>query len=113
MIKKIAVPIDEQGIVNAHFGHCPYFKLHDIEGNVVVSDEILQPPPHEPGLLPGWLAGLGVTDVLAGGIGDRAIQLFNQRGISVYAGAPKMEAGELVQGFLDGSVAFTANACDH
>ncbi|MCK7542001.1 MAG: hypothetical protein MZV63_69485 [Marinilabiliales bacterium] len=35
------------------------------------------PRPHEPGLLPGWLAEKGVTDVIAGGMGQRAIGLFN------------------------------------
>ncbi len=113
MKKKIAVPIDEKGELDPHFGHCRYFSLHVTEGETVISDEIIQPPPHEPGLLPGWLAGLGVTDVLAGGVGNRAIQLFNRQGVNVFVGAPKMDAGKLIIGFLTNTIEFSANCCDH
>jgi predicted Fe-Mo cluster-binding NifX family protein len=113
MKKKFAVPINDKGVLDAHFGHCRYFSLHEVEGEEIISDEIVQPPPHEPGLLPGWLADLGVTDVLAGGIGNRAIQLFNQHAVNVFAGAPQKNAKELVTGYLDNSIGFSANYCDH
>jgi predicted Fe-Mo cluster-binding NifX family protein len=63
--------------------------------------------------LPTWLAENGVTDVLAGGMGNRAIQLFNQNGVNVFVGAPKLEARELISGFLNNSIQFSANYCDH
>ena len=37
------------------------------------------PPEHRPGVYPRWVAALGVTDVIAGGIGQRAIDLFNEQ----------------------------------
>ncbi len=80
---------------------------------IIKSHEIVQPPPHEPGLLPKWLANKGVTDVLAGGIGNRAILNFNQQNINVFAGAPALPSQELVDGFLDNSLAFSSNCCDH
>ena len=113
MRKKIAVPIDHSGMLDVHFGHCRYFSLHEIEGEKIVLEEIVQPPAHEPGVLPRWLADLGVTDVLAGGMGNRAIQHFNQQGVNVFVGAPEMEAKELVNSYLNGSVKFSANYCDH
>jgi predicted Fe-Mo cluster-binding NifX family protein len=113
MTKKIAVPIDNNGVLDSHFGHCSYFALHEVQGEEIVSEEIIQPPPHEPGVLPGWLSELGVTDVLAGGMGNRAIQLFNQKGVNVFVGAPKVQAKELVNGYLTSSIEFSANYCDH
>ena len=113
MSKKIAVPTDDEGILAAHFGHCQYFALYEIEGKEIVSEEMIQPPPHEPGVLPRWLAELGTTDVLAGGMGSRAIQLFNQQGVNVFVGAPKITAKELVSGYLNNSIEFSANYCDH
>ena len=113
MSKKIAIPIDDNGVLDAHFGQCHYFALHKVEGEEIVSEEIVQPPPHEPGVLPSWLADLGVTDVLAGGMGNRAIQLFNQYGVNVFVGAPKIKAKELVNGYLNNSIEFSANYCDH
>ena len=113
MRKKIAVPINNAGILDAHFGHCRYFSLHEIEGEKIVSEEIVQPTAHEPGVLPRWLADMNVTDVLAGGMGNRAIQHFNQHGVNVFVGAPEMEAKKLVSGYLDNSIEFSANYCDH
>lgn len=113
MKKKFAIPVDNNGVLDAHFGHCKYFALYDVEQDAITSTEMIQPPPHEPGVLPQWLADLGVTDVLAGGMGNRAIQLFNQHGVNVFVGAPQLKAEELVNGYLAKSIKFSANYCDH
>ncbi|MBN1952792.1 MAG: NifB/NifX family molybdenum-iron cluster-binding protein [Bacteroidales bacterium] len=113
MSKKIAIPVDESGVLDAHFGHCKYFLILTIEKDEIVEQKKVVPPPHEPGLLPGWVANQGATDIIAGGMGQRAIQLFNQSGVNVFVGAPKMTAEELVAGFLKGTLQFTANYCDH
>ena len=113
MKKKIAVPVNENNILDAHFGHCKYFVLAETTDKKIESKEIVQPPPHEPGVLPKWLAENGVTDVLAGGMGNRAIRLFNQHGVNVFVGAPTLEAEELISGFLNESLQFSANYCDH
>jgi len=63
--------------------------------------------------LPKFLAEKGVTDVIAGGMGNRAIQLFNQHQVNVFVGAPKQAPAEIVDGFLKGSLEFSANYCDH
>jgi predicted Fe-Mo cluster-binding NifX family protein len=46
-------------------------------------------------------------------MGQRAINIFNQNGVNAFVGAPKMSAKELVEGFLSGSLEFSANYCDH
>lgn len=113
MAKKIAIPADESGVLDAHFGHCKFFILFDEEQGKIVKEERITPPPHEPGLLPQFLAEQGVTDIISGGMGERAIQLFNQRGINAFVGAPKLTARFLAEGYLSGSLEFTGNYCDH
>jgi predicted Fe-Mo cluster-binding NifX family protein len=113
MKKKYAVPVDQNGILDAHFGHCHFFAMHEVEKDEITSTEMIQPPPHEPGVLPRFLADLNVTDILAGGMGNRAIQLFNQHGVNVFVGAPKLKSHELVNGYLNNSIEFSANYCDH
>ena len=113
MSKKIAVPVDESGILDGHFGHCKYFALLNVEDTTIVNEERVTPPPHEPGVLPKWLAEKGVTDVLAGGMGHKAIQIFNYNNVNVFVGAPQLSSGELVQGYLNETIEFTANYCDH
>lgn len=113
MIRKIAVPVDNSGMLDGHFGHCQFFAILTIENEQIITEEKIVPPPHEPGLLPKWLAEKGVTDIIAGGMGQRAIELFNQRKVNAFVGAPRLDARELVEGYLKGSLSFTANYCDH
>lgn len=113
MDKKFGVPVDENGVLDAHFGHCKLFALLEIKGDKIIAEEMVTPPPHEPGVIPKFLADKKVTDVLAGGMGQKAIQIFNYNEINVFVGAPKIAAKELVKGFLDGKIEFSANYCDH
>ena len=113
MIKKIAVPVDSNGNLDGHFGHCKFFAIFQTNNGKITDEEKLTPPPHEPGVLPRWLAEKGVTDVLAGGMGNRAIQIFNQNKVNVFVGAPRLNAGEQVNGFLNNTIEFNANYCDH
>ena len=39
MVKKIAIPIDENGILDGHFGHCKFIALIDVEGKEIISEE--------------------------------------------------------------------------
>ncbi len=113
MKKKIAIPVDMFGVLDAHFGHCKMFQVITVEGNQVVSAEKLVAPPHEPGLLPKFMAENGVTDILAGGLGQKAIQLLHKNSINVFVGAPQLKADELVEAFLKDDLEYTANYCDH
>ncbi|SMO34839.1 Predicted Fe-Mo cluster-binding protein, NifX family [Saccharicrinis carchari] len=113
MIKKIAIPVDNEDVLDAHFGHCQYFYISTVNDGQVVSTEKLIPPPHEPGVLPKWLAEKDVSDIIAGGMGQKAIQLFNANKVNAFVGAPKLRAKELVEGFLNGTLSFTGNYCDH
>jgi len=112
MKRKIAVPTSD-GVLDAHFGHCKQFAMVDVENNEIKEISYIDAPPHQPGLLPPWLAERGSTDIIAGGMGQRAIQLFNQQGVNVFVGAPMLTPGELAEGLLNETLSFSANYCDH
>ncbi|HOK02001.1 MAG TPA: NifB/NifX family molybdenum-iron cluster-binding protein [Spirochaetota bacterium] len=111
---KIAVPVADNRLC-MHFGHCEQFILFDVdrENKKILSQSSITPPPHEPGLLPRWLSEKGVSCVLAGGMGARAISLFKEKGVEVITGAPALEPSDVVNKFLDGSLVTGANTCDH
>ncbi|MCK5137466.1 MAG: NifB/NifX family molybdenum-iron cluster-binding protein [Bacteroidales bacterium] len=112
MKKLIAIP-SSNGLLDEHFGHCRQFALLSVEDNKIESKSLIDAPPHEPGLLPKYLAEKGVTDVIAGGMGNRAIQLFNQHNVNVFVGAPKLSPEEITEGFLNKTLQFSTNYCDH
>jgi predicted Fe-Mo cluster-binding NifX family protein len=112
MKKRIAVPL-ENGILCAHFGHCQQFAIIETEHGNITGETLVTPPPHEPGLLPGWLAEKGVTDVIAGGMGQRAISLFNYQKINVFVGAPIKNPADLANDLINDTLEAGANYCDH
>jgi len=112
MNKKIALPM-ENGVLCAHFGHCQQFAIVDVVDGVITDVKEMTPPEHVPGLYPRWVASFGVTDVIGGGMGQKAIDLFNQQNINAFVGAPLKPAKELVTDFIDGKLTLTANYCNH
>lgn len=109
---KVAIPL-ANGKLTAHFGHCQEFALIDVDDNKIEKKTLLQPPPHEPGVLPKWLNELGTTVIIAGGMGNRALQLFDQAGIKVVTGAPVEDPEILVNSYLENTLVTGDNACDH
>ncbi len=111
---KIAIPL-ASGKLCMHFGHCEQFALLDIDvgSKTITHKQLLTPPPHEPGLLPRWLGEQGATRIIAGGMGQRARQLFLQQGIEVTVGAPAEEPEILAQAYLEGTLDTGENLCDH
>lgn len=112
MKKCIAIPL-ENGILCSHFGHCQQFAIIKTDDNKLTFEDRITPPPHEPGLLPGWLAEQGVTDVIAGGMGQRAIALFNNKKINVFVGAPLKNPADLASDLINNTLDAGANYCDH
>jgi predicted Fe-Mo cluster-binding NifX family protein len=110
--RKFAVPVNN-GVLDEHFGHCEFYAIFVVEEGNIISEELVKAPPHEPGLLPRWLAERGVTDVIAGGMGRKAIDIFNENNVNVFVGAPKQVPATLVKQFLDNSLNFVSNYCDH
>ena len=111
---RFAIPLAD-GKLAVHFGHCASFALLDVdpEGKSVMIREDVEAPPHQPGLLPPWLAERGVNRIIAGGMGQRAQALFAEHGIEVIVGAPVDTPERLVAACLNGSLQVGSNACDH
>lgn len=109
---RIAVPI-AAGKLCLHFGHCEQFLFLDVDesARTITGKTALQPPPHEPGNLPPWVAAQGAGVVICGGMGMRAQQLFEQSGVRVITGAQPVDPERLVMDWLDGALATGPNAC--
>jgi len=111
---KIAIPM-AGGRLCMHFGHCEQFALVDVDeiAGQPTNTTLVAPPPHEPGVLPRWLHEQGATVIIAGGMGQRAQQLFAQYNIKVIVGAPADAPENLVTAYLNGTLTLGQNACDH
>ena len=82
---KVAISTDGN-YVSAHFGRCPSFTIVDIRESKVISKEVIGNPGHHPGYLPEFLHDKGAGYIVAGGMGQRAQILFNEKNIKTIMG---------------------------
>jgi len=110
---KFAIPVAD-GMLFGHFGHAPAFALIETDANgAITAREDVAAPPHEPGLLPKWLSERGVELVMTGGIGPKAVELLEQKGIAVVTGITGGTPEAVVAAYFAGTLAKGANACTH
>jgi ATP-binding protein involved in chromosome partitioning len=111
---RIAIPVTD-GKLSTHFGHCEEFAVVDVDEQTkqIANIEKLLPPDHEPGVLPKWLGEQKADVIIAGGMGQRAQQLFAQNKIKVVVGASDQPPEELVSAYLNNTLETGNNICDH
>jgi predicted Fe-Mo cluster-binding NifX family protein len=110
--KKFAVPTVGQ-VLTPHFGHCDQFAIIETEDNEITFIDFVEPPVHQPGVYPAFLAGKGVHVIISGGMGHRARDLFTQNDIEVCMGVLNGSPRELVEQYLDNQLQTGDNLCDH
>ncbi|MGC9000929.1 NifB/NifX family molybdenum-iron cluster-binding protein [Caldisericum sp.] len=79
-----------ESVVSYHFGHCPYYVIVDIDGNVVKNVESIPNPmaeEHNAGDLPSYMKEQGIDVIVTGGMGPKAQEFFKNYGIEVFTGA--------------------------
>ena len=99
VIIKIAIPISE-GRLFPSFGKATEFAIFHIQNKEIIKKEILHPPPHGPDVLPDWIHDLGVSVIIAGNMGSKAMENFEAKGTTVIIGSSSTSPDELVQQHL-------------
>lgn len=106
---KIAVAAEGKKVTE-HFGHCVNFMLYDTENGKILKEESVENPGHKPGFLPNFLADRGVKVVISGGMGQGAVDIFNERDVEVITGASG-DARTAVERYLKGELKSTGSVC--
>jgi len=109
---RIAVPLSDDTFC-AHFGGADRFAIFEGDGEraTVISRRDAAPPPHEHGSYPLWLRSQGVTTVLAGGMGPRAVQMLEHFGVEVVLGVAGRDPEALASAFLRGELRSAGSSC--
>lgn len=97
----------------AHFGHCQSFAVIESDGDQLGDVKFLDPPAHQPGTYPQFLADQGVHIVISGGMGVMAQNLFRENNIEVHMGVGVEEPRTLVEQFLKNELQTGENLCNH
>ena len=85
---KIALPT-KGNMIDSHFGHCDHFTVFTLnENKEIINEEKVQSPVGCgcKSNIAGTLAGLGVKVMIAGNMGDGAVNVLGNNGIQVVRG---------------------------
>lgn len=111
---KLAVPTTGI-VVDDHFGHCDAYTVFTVDTNKkIVKTEIL-PSPQGCGCksnIATILKEKGVSAMLAGNMGDGALNVLKNQGIEVYRGCSG-DVRQLAENFLQGQIGDSGEACHH
>ena len=112
MKKLFAVPTVDRKLCT-HFGQCEKFAIVETFDSKIVKEEFVSPPEHQPGSYPRFLASKGVSTIIAGGMGQKAQDLFAQNSIEVFMGVNSEEPSQLVEYYLKNELKDGDNLCGH
>ena len=112
---KIALP-SRNNRIDDHFGHCEYFAIFQIDSNRVIASEQTLAAPDGCGCksnIAKTLADMGVKVMLAGNMGQGAVNVLKNRGIKVVRGCSG-DLQEVVNDYLSGRISDSDIDCvDH
>ncbi len=110
---KVAIPVNENEMLESHFGQTRLFAVYQVEDDKITAKELLTPPPHAPGVLPKWINENGVSELLASTMGERAKKILDHFNVNVHLGTPALPADELMEKYLAGKLEFDGQLCAH
>jgi len=112
-MKKIATPVNQNNMIDGHFGHCEYYSVFTIsDTNEIIKEETIK---SEQGCgcksnIATVLADKGVSIMLAGGIGNGAINVLNRSGIDVVRGCSGISE-QVVKEYIAGQITDSGESC--
>jgi len=83
---------DKNGLesqISHHFGRCPYYIFVEVEDGKIKLVKAEDNPyynSHGPGVVPQYIASKNANFIVAGGMGPRAVEFFEQYGVSPIIG---------------------------
>ena len=108
---KIALP-SRGDLIDSHFGHCEYFTVFTTNDTEIIHQEIV-PSPAGCGCksnIASVLAESGVTMMLAGNMGDGAVNVLNNSGIEVVRGCSGA-VKDVALAWLSGTLTDSGDSC--
>lgn len=111
---KIAVPVNNNNEIEDHFGHCEFYNIYNISETNEITE--LHTIKSEQGCgcrsnIANILASNGIKIILAGSIGDGAVDVLNSCEIEVVRGCSGNPA-DIVKKYSQGLLIDTGLSCD-
>ena len=113
-MKKIAIPTREN-VVDDHFGHCQFYTIFTIGADNKIEKKEILPSPAGCGCksnIASVFQQMGVSLMLAGNMGNGALNVLNDHGITVIRGCSG-DILQTVEAYLSGAISDSGEGCHH
>ncbi|HPZ07095.1 MAG TPA: NifB/NifX family molybdenum-iron cluster-binding protein [Candidatus Eremiobacteraeota bacterium] len=109
---RLAVATDG-GYVSQHFGQCSEYTIVDIQDKKIVERRLFKSTGHQGGAcsIPHTLHGEKVDCVITGGMGQKAMMIFDQYGIKTFLGISG-SVDEVIEKFINETLVSGESTCD-
>jgi predicted Fe-Mo cluster-binding NifX family protein len=107
---KIAIPTKQPNLVDSHFGHCEFYTIFTIGDDKKVQHSELLPSPVGCGCksnIASTLREIGISILLAGNMGNGAVNVITGQGIRVIRGC-EGDVNQVVNDYLSGKISDSA-----
>ena len=111
---KIAIPTRNND-VDSHFGHCELYTIFTLSDDNKIETTEIYNAPQGCGCksnLAGILKQKGVNTMLAGNMGQGALEMLTMSGIKVYRGCSG-NVNMVLTAFLNGEIMDSGESCEH
>lgn len=110
---KIAIPVKSNNEIDAHFGHCEFYKIYNVSDDKKITSSERMESPKGCGCksnIASIFEQQGIKVMLAGGIGDGAVNILKQHGVSVVRNC-QGDVDALINQYLAGYVIDGGHNC--
>ena len=112
MMKKIAIPTRDN-VVDDHFGHCQFYTIFTLGAENTVEKRETLPSPEGCGCksnIASLFQQMGVTVMLAGNMGNGALNVLSAHGITVFRGCSG-DVLKVAEAYLSGAINDSGESC--
>jgi predicted Fe-Mo cluster-binding NifX family protein len=109
---KLAIPTRGNN-VDSHFGHCEFYTIFTVNPDYKVEKVEILPSPQGCGCksnIAAILQGKGVSVMLAGNMGDGAVNVLQNHGMEVYRGCSG-DVRLVAEAFINGDIKDSGISC--
>lgn len=108
---KLAISTDNNQVAK-HFGRCTAYTIVEIEDEKVKEKKVIPNPGHAPGAIPKFLNGKGCDLIIAGGMGRKAQEFFQNFGIDWIIGV-QGDVEQVIRNFINNDLEVGDSTCTH
>ena len=100
---RVVIPI-HNGKLSEFFSQCYQYEIYNIEGGVVVGNEVVSAPFKNISDISDWASKQNITDIITHKIDKKVIDNFSEKKITLFIGIERSISSNIIEDYLLGKL---------